>query len=258
MQIKNIINRLMHEKDITVFYAEMYALVSNLKVEVGNTAYSNYYELKGEDNTWDYSESWNNKQKSVYDALNKPGIESVLDVACNTGWFAILAEILGKRVVAFDIDEGCIEVLYSKIKKDQLDIFPLVLNFTDMTQDRYSIFDGKKILINATQRLCSDSVIALGIIHHLALGVGLSFKQILDKLVPLCKKQLVIEFIDPNDEMIQSEPSFFPTYFNDRSIIKSYNMQTLISLIETQGFDVSVRSSHPDTRKILVCNRIAQ
>jgi hypothetical protein len=258
MQIKNIINRLMHEKDITVFYAEMYALVSNLKVEVGNTAYSNYYELKGENNTWDYSESWNDKQKSVYDALNKPGIESVLDVACNTGWFAILADMLGKRVIAFDIDEGCTEVLYSKVKKDQLDILPLVLNFTDMTQDRYSIVDGKKVLINATQRLCSDSVIALGIIHHLALGVGLSFKQILDKLMPLCRKQLVIEFIDSNDEMIQGEPSFFPAYFNDSSIISSYNMHTLISLIEMQGFDVSVRSSHPDTRKILVCNRNAQ
>ena len=254
MQIKNIINRLINEKNITIFYAEMHALVSNLKVEVFNSAYSNYYELKGENNAWVYSESWNDKQKSVYDSLNKPGIESVLDVACNTGWFAILANMLGKRVVAFDIDEGCIEVLYAKVKKDQLNILPLVLNFTEMTQDRFSIVDGKKVLINAAQRLCSDSVIALGIIHHLTLGLGLSFIEILDKLMPLCRKQLVIEFIDPSDEMIQSEASFFPAYFNDRSIISSYNMQTLTSLIETHGFEVSVRSSHPATRKILVCN----
>lgn len=255
MQIKNIINLLMSEKNITIFYAEMFALVSNLKVEVGNTAYSNYYELKGENNAWVYSKSWNNKQKSVYGALNKPEIESVLDIACNTGWFAILADIMGKRVVAFDIDEGCIEVLYAKVKKDQLNILPLVLNFTEITQDRFSIVDGKKVLINATQRLCSDSVIALGIIHHLTLGLGLSFNEILDKLMPLCRKQLVIEFIDSDDEMIQSEPSFFPAYCNDRSIISGYNMQTLIDLIEAQEFDVSVLASHPVTRKILVCNR---
>jgi SAM-dependent methyltransferase len=255
MQIKNDINRLIEKKDVTIFSAEMNALVSNLKVEVGNTAYSNYYELKGENNAWNYSDSWNDKQKSVYSALNISEIRSVLDVACNTGWFAILAEKLGKHVVAFDIDEGCIEKLYSRVKNDQLDILPLVLNFTAMTQDRYSIVDGKKVLINATQRLCSDSVIALGIIHHLTLGVGLSFNEILDKLMPLCRKQLVVEFIDSDDEMIQSEPTFFPAYCNDRSIISGYKMQTLIDLIEAQGFDVSVLASHPVTRKILVCNR---
>lgn len=258
MQIKNITNRLIREKNITRFHVGIYALVNNLNVDIANTSYSNYYELKGEDNTWAYSESWNDKQKSVYDALNKPEIKSVLDVACNTGWFAILAEILGKRVVAFDIDEGCIEILYSKVKKNKLDILPLVLSFNNMTQDRYSIVDGKKVLINATQRLCSDSVIALGIIHHLALGLGLSFNKILDKLIALSRKQLVIEFVDLSDEMIQSEPSFFPAYYNDRSIGSDYNMQTLISLIELHGFDVSVKPSYPETRTILVCSRNAK
>jgi 2-polyprenyl-3-methyl-5-hydroxy-6-metoxy-1,4-benzoquinol methylase len=254
MQIKNVINRLIEKKDATIFSAEIYALVSNLNVEIANSAYSNYYELKGENNAWVYSKSWSNKQKSVYGALNKPEIESVLDVACNTGWFAILADILGKRVVAFDIDEGCIEVLYAKVKKDQLNILPLVLNFTEMTQDRFSIVDGKKVLINATQRLCSDSVIALGIIHHLILGVGLSFNEILDKLIPLCRKQLVIEFIDSDDEMIQSEPSFFPAYFNNRELLNGYDIKILIALIESRGFEVFCEKSHPSTRSILVCN----
>lgn len=255
MQSLSVINQLMHEKDIAKFYAEMYALVNNLRVSIGNTAYSNYYELKGENNTWIYSDSWNEKQKSVYYALNVPEITSVLDVACNTGWFAILAETLGKRVAAFDIDEGCIEVLYSKVKKDQLDILPLVLNFMGMTQDRYSIIGEKKVLINATQRLTSDSVIALGIIHHLTLGAGLGFNEILKKLVPLCRKQLVIEFIDSDDKMIQNEPSFFPAYFNNKAILAHYDMQTLINLIELEGFDVRVLPSYPETRKILVCSK---
>lgn len=255
MQLKKIIIQLISDKDILKFYAEMYALVSGLKVDIGNTAYSNYYELKGENNGWDYSEIWNDKQKSVYHALNVPEIGSVLDVACNTGWFAILAERLGKRVAAFDIDEGCIEVLYSRVKKDQLDILPLVLNFMEMTQDRYSIIGGKKVLINATQRLTSDSVIALGIIHHLTLGVGLSFRVILNKLIPLCRKQLIIEFIDPDDEKIQGEPTFFPAYFNNKAIILDYKMESLVNMIELEGFDVIVLASHPRTRKILVCNK---
>jgi len=247
--------RLTQRKEITAFNSEIHGIVSDIKVEVGTSAYSNYYKLKGEDDAWSYSETWNDKQKTVYNALNNNNNNTVLDVACNTGWFAVLAEKLGKRVVAFDIDEGCIEALYAQVKSEQLDILPLVLNFTEMTQNRYSIVDGKIVLINAAQRLCSDSVIALGIIHHLALGVGLSFKQILDKLLPLCKEQLIIEFIDKDDEMIQGEPTFLPAFSKNRDLIAGYNLEEFKALIETRGYDVLIEKSHPVTRSILICNK---
>lgn len=244
--------------DLGRFYADMRQYVQSLKVALGGSAYSAYYQKKGEDQDLVYSDAWNEKQKSVHYALNSPGIRSVLDVACNTGWFALMAEKLGKSVVAFDIDEGCIETLYSQVKHSRLNLLPLVMNFTQLTQDRYSIHDGNKVLINAKPRLRSDAVIALGIIHHLVLGLGLSFDEVLDSLVALCEKQMVIEFVDPDDAMIQGEPSFFPAYFKDRSIIAGYDMQSLIGRIEARGLEVIMRASHPHTRKILVCNRQAQ
>jgi hypothetical protein len=129
------------------------------------------------------------------------------------------------------------------------------MNFIQLTQDRYSIHDGNKVLTNAVERLRSDSVIALGIIHHLVLGLGLSFDDVLDSLIALSKKQLVIEFVDTNDAMICNEPEFFPAYFKNRDLISTYDMQTLIAKIESRGFVVEVRTSHPGTRKMLVCNR---
>jgi SAM-dependent methyltransferase len=237
------------------FYADMHRHVQSLPVAVGSTAYSTYYSEKGEDQGLSYSENWNAKQKSVHDALDSPDIRSVLDVACNTGWFALMAEKLGKNVVAFDIDEGCIETLYALVRRSRLNVLPLVMNFTQLTQDRYSIHDGNKVLINATQRLRSDAVIALGIIHHLVLGLGMRFENVLDSLIELCGKCLVIEFVDPDDAMIQNEPSFFPAYFNNRELIVGYDMQTLVGFIEARGFDVSIRASHPVTRKMLVCDR---
>ncbi len=237
------------------FYTDMRRHVQRLPVAVGSTAYSAYYREKGEDQDWSYSENWNAKQKAVHDALNSSDIRSVLDVACNTGWFALMAEKLGKSVVAFDIDEGCIETLYAQVRHSRLNVLPLVMNFTRLTQDRYSIHDGNKVLINATQRLRSDSVIALGIIHHLVLGLGLSFDEVLDSLIALSKKQLVIEFVAPDDAMIRNEPEFFPAYFKNRDLISAYDMQTLIAKIESRGFVVEVRASHPETRKMLVCNR---
>jgi hypothetical protein len=246
------------ESGICAFYAEMRRHVESLPVAIGASAYSAYYSAKGEDQDRGYSDAWNAKQKSVHDALNSPDIASVLDVACNTGWFALMAEKLGKSVVAFDIDEGCIETLYTQVRDARLNVLPLVMNFTQLTQDRYSIHDGNKVLINAVERLQSDSVIALGILHHLVLGLGLSFDEVLDSLIALSKKQLVIEFVDPDDAMIRNEPEFFPAYFKNRDLISAYDMQTLIAKIAVRGFAVEVRASYPDTRKTLVCNKRSQ
>lgn len=254
---KRIVAGLRETTDIKRFYSDMRNYVQSIPAAIGESAYSAYYSQKGEDQSWTYSDDWNAKQKSVHNALNAPDIGSVLDVACNTGWFTLMAEKLGKSVVAFDIDEGCIETLYKQVRESGVNVLPLVMSFTQLTQDKYSIYDGNTVLINATQRLQSDSVIALGIIHHLVLGLGLRFAEVLDSLIALCKKQLVIEFVDADDAMIQGEPSFFPAYFNNRELLKGYDIQALIALIEARGFSVTVKASHPETRKILVCTRQA-
>ncbi len=244
--------------DLAHFYADMRKLVQSLEVASGGSAYASYYQDKGEDQDFVYSASWNAKQKSVHDALNSPNIHSVLDIACNTGWFSLMAERLGKSVVAFDVEEGCIEVLYKHVRALNLDILPLVMDFTLLTKDRYSIYDGNKVLINAAHRFCADSVLALGIIHHLVLGIGLNFDKILDSLCVLCKKQLIVEYVSLQDEMILKESSFFSEYHKNKSVIVGYDLDTLIDSIKNRGFDVKTYPSHPETRKILVCSRWPQ
>lgn len=251
-------SKLRDKSNLSAFYADMCSHVQGLPVEIGASDYSSYYKNKGEDQDWCFSENWNDKQKSVHHALNSSDITSVLDVACNTGWYALMAEKLGKRVVAFDIDESCIETLYRQVKHSRLNILPLVMNFTQLTRDRYSIHDGNKVLVNASKRLRSDAVIVLGLIHHLTLGLGMHFKDVLDSLIDLCRKRLVIEFVDPQDAMIQNEPSFFPAYFKNHEIMNKYDMQTMISEIERRGFTVQVLPSYPDTRKVLICDRDRQ
>lgn len=255
---KKAFTKLDGDSNVAAFYTDMRRHVESLPVAIGPSAYSTYYSDKGEDNDWCYSQNWNTKQKSIHDALNSPDISSVLDVACNTGWFSIMAEKLGKSVIAFDIDEACIEMLYMRVRDERLNVLPLVMNFTQLTKDRYSIHDGNKVIINAIERLRSDSVIALGIIHHLVLGLGLSFDEVLDALLALSKKQVVLEFVDANDAMIRKEPEFFPAYCKNRDLITAYDMQALITKIKSRGYEVDVRASHPETRKMLICNRRAQ
>lgn len=253
--LKKAINNLITKKDTFAFHQEIYNAVKKLEIPIRNTGYSNYYNLKGENNSWSNQKDWNDKQKTMYKALNTPETHTVLDVACNTGWFAVLAEKAGKRVVAFDIDAGCIEILYKQIKNERLNILPLILDFTRLTSNRYSIYDGKLVLINAAQRLRADSVIALGIIHHLILGAGLSFKQVLDSLTALSKKQIILEFIDKNDAMIANEPNFFPALTKNKDLLLKYEIKELVMLIEKNGFDVHIEKSYPSTRSILICNK---
>ena len=182
-RLHKMLASLRHDRNVAKFYSQVKQLVSCLQVAGRSSAYASYYSEKGEDQDVEYSEQWNAKQKAVHAAINSAEINTVLDVACNTGWFALMAEKLGKSVVAFDIDEGCIEYLYNRIKMERLRILPLVMNLTDLTSDRYSIYDGNKVLINARERLKSDSLLALGIIHHLVLGLGLSFDEVL-KMLP--------------------------------------------------------------------------
>ena len=61
-------------------------------------------------------------RKAVYQTLNVPEISTIFDVACNTGWYSVLAVKLGKHVVAFDIDEACVDALYNQVKTERLDI----------------------------------------------------------------------------------------------------------------------------------------
>ncbi len=243
------------KKNYPEFLNKMKKLILSMPIETGSSAYSSYYSSKGEDQDCIYSNEWNQKQKSVYNAINKNSINSVLDVACNTGWYAMMAEKINKSVIAFDIDEGSIEELYKIIKDRNLNILPLVMNFTEMTKNRFSIYDGNPVILSAESRFKSDSVIALGIIHHLVLGLGMSLKEVIESLDALCEKQLVIEFVELEDPMIQNEPSFFKAFFKDESISNNYKMEELMSLLEDFGYSVIIEKSYPSTRKILVCEK---
>lgn len=247
--------RLKKDNNPIGFFQELRKQIEKIDVSPPTTGYVDYYDAKGENYCFKNVQAWNKKQLSVYDAINSTAIKTVVDIACNTGWFAILAAQLGKEVVAIDIDESCIEALYKVVKEKHLNLLPLVIDITKPTLDRPSIYGDGLILINTFQRLRSDAVIALGIIHHLSLGLGLELDEVLDLLTPLCQKILIIEFISLNDSLIQNEPQFFPAYFKNNSIAGNYNLEKLIFLCQQRGFNVRQAQSNPNTRTILVCTK---
>lgn len=237
------------------FFLRIKKIVLDLPIEREKSAYSLYYEKKGEDLSHEPSSDWNAKQKSVYSGLNSSELKSVLDIACNTGWFALMAAKLGKTVCALDIDEGSVQVLYEKIRSRGLEVTPLVCRFPYFTEDRHSTEDGRRVLINGFERFSSDAVLALGLIHHLILGQGHAVHSIVERLASLCRRRLILEFVDISDPLIQGDPEFFPAWRRDPAVAKAYSLEKVVEELKGRFSEVKIMESFPDTRKIIVATK---
>jgi len=239
-------------------------VVETMAVAPTQSAYASYYEEKKENFHIANQSKWKDKQKSVHTVLERIKPKRVLDIGSNTGWFSTLAESMGAQVIAADIDESSVDVLYRYAKINKLKIIPLLLSFDGINREIYGVVDKKPVYegrdfqstplyMAATKRLKSDIVLVLGLIHHLVLGEGRELDDIFDILSQLTVKTLVLEFIGLDDAMIKGEPSFFKNL--GRYTEDSYSLETVVNAGKKQFKSVEIMNSHPDTRKVLVFSR---
>ena len=240
--------------------------VQCLSVSPRPSGYSNYYAAKDEAFGFEPASDWADKQLVVYEAIKRFRPQTLLDVASNTGWFSVLAAKLGCRVVAFDIDEACIDVLYKRAKQDALSILPLVMDLTKPTPDVFpleyenepqrSLIAGDfPVLLSADKRLKCDMVLALAIVHHLALGQGQSFSEIVQTLSAFTNKYLLVEFIARDNKLIVAEPAFFPALDADPLRFGWYTLDNFTRELRRRFRHVETKKSHPASRFIVICER---
>ena len=230
-------------------------LVSGLTPSPSTSAYSNYYAAKGEEHSLDRPETWNAKQLGVRAALDQPGIRTVLDMACNTGWYSHLAARLGKQVTALDIDDACISEVYRNARTAGERIVPLVADLTRPTPDRQRSLDGELLLIASNRRLRGDIVLALGILHHLVLGAGIPLTDALEQLAEPADHSLLVEFVGLDDELVTNEPGFFKALSRNPARFTGFTLRAAQEGLVAMGWDVSVLPSFPGTRSLISCKR---
>lgn len=255
------------EKTKPRFLRKLRCMVDSLSVDAPGSGYLDYYGEKGEELPLRPSEAWKEKQHVVYRLLRDHRPSTILDLGANTGWFSRLAASMGSRVVAIDVDEGCVQHLASRVEREKLDILPLVVDFLKPSPDIYP--DPSKVppseggeggkrdplLLAAEKRLRCDMVMALALVHHLALGSGIAFREICDRLAPFAGKQLMVEFVALDDELIRGEPEFFPAYHRSPGEFGWYTLEGFIGEAEKRLGAVSFYDSHPRTRKMLLISR---
>ncbi len=248
------------------FFRRVRHHVASRRAALKGSAYSSYYEEKGEAFAAEPGEDWTKKQQGVHTALTTCSPQSVLDLGSNTGWFSMLAAKLGSSVVAVDLDEASIDRLFGEARRENLDILPLVANLASPLPPLYpreyedeppvSLIGGAAPVISSpVERLRCEMVIALAIVHHLALGQGHSFGDIAGMLDRLATRYLCVEFVDLNDAMITSDPGFFPAYNEEREAFGWYSKENFREALLAHFDSVHELASHPATRTLLVCQR---
>jgi SAM-dependent methyltransferase len=152
----------------------------------------------GERNTYSDADA-RRKDEFVREVATSRQWRLAWDIGCNNGRYSRIAAEGARYVVSFDADQGPVELLYRELR-DQGDerILPLTINLADPSPglgwreaERKSMPDRGR----------PDLVLALALVHHVAIGANVPVKEFLDWLAGL-GAALVIEFPTREDPMV--------------------------------------------------------
>ncbi|MEV4492869.1 class I SAM-dependent methyltransferase [Micromonospora coxensis] len=151
-------------------------------------------------------------------AAGRPGL--VLDLGANDGRYARIAARHADTVVAVEQDPAVVDTLYRALRAEgEQRILPLVMDLADPSPG--GGWGGVERAAFAA-RARADVVLALAVVHHLAIGRNVPLAQVLDQLVGHVRPggRLVVEFVHPEDVMarrlLANKPDgLFPDYHRD-------------------------------------------
>jgi hypothetical protein len=139
---------------------------------------------------------------------------SALDLGANDGYFSKILAEKEASVIAVDSDWQCINNLYQFTRQHPgMDILPLCVDIADPTPA--TGFNNAE-RASFTDRMPADLVVALALLHHLALGRNLPLSKIAAYLATLTRTWLILEFIPLTDpkarDLIRNRKDFSTPY----------------------------------------------
>lgn len=138
------------------------------------------------------------KDRVVRDLLSRTKGQRVWDLGANTGRYSAIAASLGRTVLALDGDPGAAERHYRRLKaEDCRTVQPLVV---DLAAPSPGLGWANRERRPLTERDSPDVVLALALVHHLAIGRNVPLESIADWLATIAP-QALIEFVPPEDPM---------------------------------------------------------
>lgn len=217
--------------------------VNSLKWSNNKTEWGNYYQKNNYND-----KSFRVKKKQVESFLHLAKPKKVMDLGGNTGVFSRLVVDMGIPVVSIDNDPAAVETNYLEVKRtNETKLLPLRIDITNPSpsqgwdlQERSDIFS----------RVKADTILALALIHHLAIGNNIPFESLSNFMARHAQK-VIIEFVPKEDSQVKrllaSRADIFPQYnqkgfesafMKDFSIVKREPIsgsQRILYLLQRRG-----------------------
>lgn len=210
--------------------------VSRLKWQPEGTDWVDYYA------DTNYTEGARQHKRQLVELfLEQIEPRSVWDLGSNTGEYSRLASDRGISTVAFDMDAGAVERNYLNCRAHgETNILPLVM---DLTNPSSGIGWHHQERMSLLERGPADAVLALALIHHLAIGNNVPLDRLAHFLSEACQ-WLIIEFVPKSDSQVQrllaTREDIFPSY-----------TQTSFEQLFEQRFAIDVVAPIQDSERVL-------
>jgi ribosomal protein L11 methylase PrmA len=164
----------------------------------------------------------------------------IWDIGCNTGDYAKAALETGAGyAVGFDFDQGALDAAFVRAESESLSFLPLFLDLANPTPSQGW---GERERRGLTDRASADAILALALLHHLAIGRNIPLEEVVGWLVGLAPHG-VIEFVPKSDPMVRRLLRMREDIFDD------YTEQAFIGHLQSQARVVrSVTVSQTDRK----------
>ena len=140
------------------------------------------------------------KRRFVADFVREVSPDMLWDMGCNTGDYSMVALESGAgRVVGFDFDHNAVEAAYRRSAANDAEFLPLVLDAVNPSPGQGWAQSERK---GFDERGNADALVALALVHHLAIGKNVPLTDVVGWLVKLAPVG-IIEFVQKSDPMVQ-------------------------------------------------------
>jgi len=185
--------------------------VRGLHWKPGGTEWGEYYS------DTNYSDGALARKRDLVSAfLANAGDGIVWDLGANNGYFSRAAADLGKLVIAADVDPSAVEQNWLRCRQGQQPLMlPLLM---DLTNPSPALGWGHAERMSLVQRGPASTVLALALIHHLAISNNVPLDG-LARFFAAVGEFLIIEFVPKEDSQVRrllaTREDVFPGYHLD-------------------------------------------
>ena len=203
--------RKMSRRAIMGLISNLDSTVRSLHWKPADTEWGDYY-----DETNYSRESFCHKGELVSEFLDEIKPRSLWDIGANTGHFSRIASSKGIDIISFDIDPAAVEKNYVSCRDENISrCLPLLI---DLTNPNPGIGWANEERMSLIERGPADCMMALALIHHLAISNNLPLKMVAELFGRLCR-WLAIEFVPKSDSQVKrlfrTRKDIFPDYTQD-------------------------------------------